>query len=101
MSLSQIVKRELVTARSVSGMRSRSARASNRRRSAQVDDPGAVLGVVLDLDARIVLVEQQCLRVLDLFRLAPLLLEQLEQRVARLGVRLVRQSERHRVDLAV
>ena len=39
--------------------------------SAHLDDPSAVLGIVFDLEARIVVVKQ-LLVVLELFRLAPL-----------------------------
>src|SRR6185312_1346108 len=72
-------------------------------RSAHVDLPRAVLGIVADLDARIVLVEQQHRRpavVGEVLRFSPLALEHLEQRLARLGVRLVRNLELELGDLA-
>src|SRR6185436_7057409 len=67
---------------------------------ANLELPGAVLGVLDDLDARVLVAEDQGLLavlVADL-GVAPLLLEQLEERVAGLGVRPPRQREADAAD---
>src|ERR1041385_4020000 len=66
-----------------------------RRSLPNLHFPGAVLGVVDDLDPRVLVAEYQdgLAFVLASPWLAPLALEQLERRVASLGVRPVRDRE--------
>src|SRR5262249_44690289 len=74
------------------------------RQLPDLDLPLAVLGILADFDARVPVAEHQDLAALVVFArlgLAPLVGEQREQRVARVGVRLERHGERDLADAAV